>query len=182
MAKLLNKIKNLSYNLGPLLHNRIILYFFTAVALFELLYFLTINDMFAFSTLILIGILTSFFNKNMTVILFIAIIFTHILKYGRSSYSEGMDNKDEDVDKKLSSTESSDQVVDELSKIKNLSEKINKIADTKDDKKNDLIEHLQDIKETRDKIIENVQNMQPLLNKFEGYVEKFKEYKNSQGN
>jgi len=188
MKNYFNKFMKISYNFSPLLHNRIILYTFCIVALFELVYFLSINDMYSFSTLILIGLLTSFFNKNMTVILFIAIVFTHVLKYGRSSFSEGMENKDETETVETESTEtdsskkektdSPDNVMADLSKFKDLSDKINSM--TGDEKKNDLIEHLQDIKETRDQIVENVQNMQPLFEKFQGYIEKFQDYKNSQ--
>jgi hypothetical protein len=181
MANYFNRFIKFTYNFTPILHNRIILYLFVAVALFELVYYLNIKDMFSFSSLILIGILTSFFNKNMIVILFTSIIFTHILKYGPSSYSEGMDtmdnNEDDEDEEDSKKSDSTDNVVDELSKIKSLSEKINKF--TKDDKKGELIENLQDIKDTRDKIVENVQNMQPLLKKFQGYVEKYKDYKNS---
>jgi len=181
MANIFNRFIKFTYNFNPLLHNRIVLYFFVAVALFELVYYLNVKDMFSFSSLILIGILTSFFNQNMIVILFTAIIFTHVLKYGPSSYSEGMDGMDKTEDEEDSNnSESTDNVVKELSKIKNLSEKINKF--TKDDKKGDLIEHLQDIKDTRDKIVENVENMQPLLKKFQGYVDKYQDYKNSTSN
>jgi hypothetical protein len=184
MKNYFNKFMKVSYNFSPLLHNRIILYSFCVVALFELVYFLSINDMYSFSTLILIGLLTSFFNKNMTVILFVAIVFTHVLKYGRSSFSEGMDNKEEsestesESSKKKETKDSSNNVLADLSKFKDLSDKINSM--TGDEKKNDLIEHLQDIKETRDQIVENVQNMQPLFEKFQGYIEKFQDYKNSQ--
>jgi len=178
MQNYFNKFMKLSYNFKPLLHNRIILYLFFAVALFEAIYYLQIGDTFSFSTLILIGLLTSFFNKNMIIILFVAIVFTHILKYGRVSYSEGMENNEGDHKVVNKTTE---KVMDEMDKIKDLTKKINTtIADSKDEKKNELIDNIQDIKETRDKIIENVQNMQPLLDKFQGYVEKFKEYKNSQ--
>jgi hypothetical protein len=182
MANIYNKIIKFTYNFNPLLHNRIILYFFFAVALFELIYYLNTKDMFSFSTLILIGILTSFFNKNMTIILLTSIVFTHLLKYGPSSYSEGMENETEKDSEQEHEDDSKtpDEVIGDLSKIKSLSEKINKITNGKDDKKNVLIDNLQDIKETRDKIVENVQNMQPLLDKFQGYVDKYKEYKNSQ--
>jgi hypothetical protein len=173
----------ITYDFKPVLHNRIILYLFTAIALFELIYYLNIKDMYAFSSLILIGLLTSFFNKNMTIILFIAIVFTHILVYGRGSYSEGMENESDGDDSNGNDSDNNDPVdkaTAQLSKIKNISNKINKLAATKEDKKNDLLDNIQDIKETRDKIIENVQNMQPLLEKFQGYVDKFQDYKKSQ--
>lgn len=181
MANFFNRLTKFTYNLNPLLHNRIILYLFATIALFELVYYLNIKDMYSFSSLILIGILTSFFIKNMTVILFVAIIFTHVLKYGPNSYSEGMDDMDgenESKDESQPESNPTDKIVGDLSKIKNISEKINQM--TKDDKKSELIDNLQDIKDTRDQIVENVQNMQPLLEKFQGYVDKYQDYKNSQ--
>ena len=116
--KTLNKLLKLKYNFNPILHNRVILYFFFAIALFDLLYFLNNKDMFSFSALILIGILTSFFNKNMTVILFVAIIFTHILKYGRSSF-EGLDN----MDSKKEGIDGDEENVDDKKDTKKVDEK-----------------------------------------------------------
>ena len=174
MKSFFNNSMKLKYNFGSLLHNRFILYLFFIVALLQLIYFLNINDMFSFSALILVGLLTSFFNKNMTVILFVAIVFTHVIKYGRKSYSEGMDDMES---KPESPSDSADKIVADLSKIKEVSEKITEMKNSKDDKKNDLINNLEDIKETRDQIVQNVENMQPLLEKFQGYIDQYKDYK-----
>jgi hypothetical protein len=188
---MLKKVLKLKYNFNPVLHNRAILYFFFAIALIDLIYFLNVKDLFSFSVLILVGILTSFFNKNMIVILFVSIIFTHILKYGRSSFSEGLDNMDKpekqkdtsDADGKKNDGVNKDEVVDNLSdNIKNFSKKIDDLAKTKDNKRAELIENLQDMKDTRDQIVDNVKSMQPLLDKFQGYVDKFNEYKKSTNN
>jgi ElaB/YqjD/DUF883 family membrane-anchored ribosome-binding protein len=199
MANFLNKILKFTYTLKPILHNRIILYLFAAVALFELIYFLNIQDIYSASTLVLIGLLTSFFNKNMTVILFIAIVLTHVLKYGRKSYSEGMDTMDKakDSDKNINDEdesdkknkpkpdkESTDKALNDLSKLGNISDKLNKVAkssDTEKDKiREELINSLSDMKETRNKIVENVQQIAPLVEKFQGYVQDFKKYKELQ--
>lgn len=176
----MNRLMKSSYNFSPVLHNRVILYVFFVVALFELIYFLTINDYYSFSTLILIGLLTSYFNKNMTVILFIALVFTHILKYGRGSYIEGMEDKEEDGTKEKKK-DTSDNMTEQLSKMKDHSEKINKLS-VKDEKSEDLIDSLQEMKDTRKKIIENVENMQPLLQKFESFKDKFQNYKETLAN
>jgi len=199
MQKQMNRLLKSTYNFSPVLHNRGILYAFFVVALFELVYFLTINDYYSFSTLILIGLLTSFFNKNMTVILFIAIVFTHILKYWRSSYTEGMDGikdidgiegmesmegkSDDEVktDTKDKKKDPSDDIMDQLSKIKDHSEKISKLS-VKDEKSEELIDGLNEMKDTRKKIIENLQTMQPLLQKFESFKDKFQNYKESLAN
>jgi hypothetical protein len=172
----------LKYDFNPIIHNRVILYFLFFIALIDMMYFLNIKDMYAFSTLILIGLLTSFFVKNMTIILFVALITTHLLKYGRSSFSEGMkgskDDSEEDKDDETGKSSS------KLTKMKDLTKQIKELSTSKessdsDSKRTELVESLSDMKETRDKIMEGVKDMQPLLEKFQGYAEKFNDYKGS---
>jgi hypothetical protein len=192
--KTLNKLLKLKYNFNPILHNRVILYFFFAIALFDLLYFLNNKDMFSFSALILIGILTSFFNKNMTVILFVAIIFTHILKYGRSSF-EGLDNMDpkddygdenekdvENDENKVDEKKTEAMTIDEASeKVKGISNRITDLVNVNknDDANKELIDALPEMRETRDEIISKVKDMKPLLKKYEGFIDKFKSISNN---
>jgi len=169
----------LKYDFNPIIHNRVILYFLFFIALIDMMYFLNTKDMYAFSTLILIGLLTSFFVKNMTIILFVALTTTHLLKYGRSSFSEGMKgSKDESED------DETDKPSSKLKKMKDLTEQIKALGSSKEDsssdsKRTELVESLSDMKETRDRIMEGVKNMQPLLEKFQGYAEKFNDYKGS---
>ena len=180
-----NKIMKMRYNFSPILHNRIILYFFFAIALIDLVYFLNIGDMYSFSVLILVGILTSFFIKNMIVILFVAVVTTHLLKYGRSSFSEGMEGMDNDVDDDNVKTNSDkkDSPEETTSKLKDFSKNIdNIITTTKNEKQSDLAKVMPDIKDTRDQIVDHVKQMQPLLEKFQGYIDKFNEYKKSSNN
>ena len=182
---MLNKFLKLKYNFSPILHNRIILYLFFVIALIDLLYFLNNKDMYSFSALVLIGILTSFFSKNMTVILFFSVVFTHILKYGRSSFSEGLDSMESDTKVDLDDVKNTDtdKVVGNLSTgMKDFSKRVDNIIKTKDTTRNELVNSLPEIKETREKIIESVQNMQPLLDKFQGFVDKFNEYKKTSKN
>jgi hypothetical protein len=188
------KLLKLKYNFNPILHNRIILYFFVAISLIDLIYFLSNNDLYSFSILILVGVLTSFFIKNMIVILFVAVIFTHLLKYGHSSFSEGltgMDNNDTTVDisSDVSGGNNSDDAIikkdiKELSTIKDFSKKLSDLSvepepDHPDALRDELVQNLPEMKATRDKIISHVKNMQPLLDKFQGFVDKFNEYKKS---
>lgn len=175
-----NKLMKLKYNFNPVLHNRIILYLFFAIALIDLMYFLNTNDIYSFSILILVGWLTSFFNKNMIVILFVSIILTHLLKYGRSSFSEGLEGMDKDMKNNKKVKESKDDIDAKTDEFSDKLNKINAIVKTKDEKSekhSELIDGLKDMKDTRNKIVEHVQDMQPLLEKFQGYIEKFKEYK-----
>jgi len=181
-----NKIMKFKYNFNPILYNRFVLYFFFALALLDLIYFLNTKDIYSFSTLILIGILVSFFNKNMTVILFISLVFTHILKYGRSSFSEGMENMEEEGDDATKATKA--PKIDESkagemisSKIKDYSKKIDDILKTSEngnETHKELKSNLKDMQDTRDKILDNVKHMRPLLEKFQGHVDKFNTLKN----
>uniref|UniRef100_A0A6C0L785 Uncharacterized protein n=1 Tax=viral metagenome TaxID=1070528 RepID=A0A6C0L785_9ZZZZ len=179
-----NRLMKLKYNFNPILHNRIILYFFFAIALIDLVYFLNIGDMYSFSVIILVGMLTSFFVKNMIVILFVAIVVTHLLKHGRSSFSEGMEGMDEDIvetDKKKSASsdkkKSSTSDKKPTASLKDFSKNIEEIISKEEDpEQNELIEQLPEIKETRDKIVNHVKDMQPLLEKFQGYIDKFNDY------
>jgi len=178
-----NKLMKLRYNFSPVLHNRIILYFFFAIALIDLVYFLNIGDMYSFSVIILVGLLTSFFIKNMTVILFVAIIVTHLLKHGRASFSEGMEGMDKDSietdEKNSASSEKKSASTNKKSaaSLKDFSKNIQEIISQDDDaEKNELIDKLPEIKETRDKIVNHVKDMQPLLEKFQGYIDKFNDY------
>jgi len=68
---------------------------------------------------IIIGFLTSFFNKNMIVILSLAVIFANILNYGKmvtvEGYEDHEDNEDNDVDKALGTKSTDDDgIIDEL--------------------------------------------------------------------
>lgn len=79
-----------------ILYNRYVLYFFFAISLIDLYYLSEIKDYTSVTIFILVGLLVSFFNKNMIVILMIALAFTHLLKYGiRNTLNEGMETKEE---------------------------------------------------------------------------------------
>jgi len=178
-----NRLMKLKYNFSPILHNRIILYFFFAIALIDLVYFLNIGDMYSFSVIILVGMLTSFFIKNMIVILFVAIVVTHLLKHGRASFSEGLEGMDDSVENDDKKTTTSDKKKSpgsdkkSVASLKDFSKNIEEIVNKEEDpEKNELIDKLPEIKETRDKIVNHVKDMQPLLEKFQGYIDKFNEY------
>jgi flagellar biosynthesis GTPase FlhF len=82
-------------NKNVILHNRYVLYLIFIIALVDLLTLVYNYDYYFASIFVLLGFLTSFFSKNMIVILFIAIAFTNILKYGSKSTIEGMSSKDD---------------------------------------------------------------------------------------
>jgi len=82
-------------NFKFLLYNRIVLYFVFILAIGNLVYLGTSNDLTTIGIFALVGFLTSFFSKNMIVILCIALVVSAISKYGTSvGVSEGMKNSE----------------------------------------------------------------------------------------
>jgi hypothetical protein len=75
-----------------ILSNKIVLYFLLILAISNLFYFSIDKDPVSICIFFIIGFITSFFNKNMVVILFITITITNILKNGTNivSHHEGM--------------------------------------------------------------------------------------------
>jgi len=135
----------------------------------------------------------------MTVILFIAVIVTHILKYGKGSYSEGMENNDATTNNTKTDTETAvtksvnvdiDEIIadnksatvdDPLQKITKVKEMTQKILDIDKngidpEKKKEITKDLGDMKDMRNKIVEQVKNMQPMIQDFYGVVEKMKNH------
>ena len=111
MRILPKKLSKLSINLNPILHNQIILYFITLVAIVDIFFLLNERDISSFIILLLVGLLTSFFSKNMIVIFVISLSVTHILKYGNSAYvSEGF--KGDDSSDKSDDVSDTDSVAD----------------------------------------------------------------------
>lgn len=103
------------------LNNIYILYFIFIIAVGNLFYLLIENNLVFVTVFILIGFLTSFFSKNMIVILTTTMVFTNILKCGISiRNTEGFDDKekaDEHVDeKKEKKDDGKDGMVPEIDK------------------------------------------------------------------
>ena len=92
MKSLLKSILRETNN--PILHNKFILYAVFFIALVYL-YGLSIQrSWFHIAIFILIGYVSTFFSKNMTVVLIIAVVLTNILRSGSkaASISEGLEN------------------------------------------------------------------------------------------
>ena len=77
-----------------ILHNRFILYFVLFLALSDISFLVMESEFVLVSIFILSGFVTSFFSKNMIVIMCIALVITNILRYGTNiNTQEGLDNK-----------------------------------------------------------------------------------------
>jgi len=85
-------------NFNKLLVNKTFLYVVFFLAITNVLGYLFLGDDQALTQFILIAIITYFFNKNMTVVLLVALLLTNFLKVTTISVNkkEGMENKEEE--------------------------------------------------------------------------------------
>jgi hypothetical protein len=91
-----------------ILYNRWILYFIGIIALLDLIYLLAANDLYSVMIFLLTGFLTTFFSKNMVVILSLAMSVAFVFKYGTKIEHEGFDSEEDeyaDVDLEKEDTE-----------------------------------------------------------------------------
>lgn len=100
VKKLYNKaVQNYSAKLAgnkSLLYNKYVLYVSFVVCLLNLLIWLFSGEFIHVAVFLLVGYLTSYFSKNMIVILVIALVVSNVIKSGFNIVLEGMETKKED--------------------------------------------------------------------------------------
>jgi hypothetical protein len=170
-------LKKYKYNLNPILYNRVVLYFITFLALVDIVYFLGKNDVVSFCILILVGLLASFFSKNMVVILVIALCVTHVVKFGNSAYvSEGMENKEESKDAPTPKPAAAAAAAKDPAPASDESP-IETGKRSKDDALAELKNDYKEFEGIQNNILDSMQKIEPLLTKAEAFVNKFENYK-----
>ena len=120
---------NLGRDMKKLLKNKMVLYIVLFITVTNLLGYLMVNNIDAVILLFLVGLLTSYFSKNMIVVMLAAIIFTNLLvgskNASRTPLLEGYghkNDKDEESDKEAEEAEEdTDKGADE-GKTKNVDE------------------------------------------------------------
>lgn len=183
------KLLKMKYNFNPVLQNQLVLYLFLFMTFTQIVLFVSNNDTSGIVLMCLVGFLTSFFSKNMIVILCVALIMTNLLKkcmkqVGYEGFEGGeeevdeVDNekpkkKDEKPKKKVEKEEDDEE--DEFDINSNeLSDK------TKDEMKRqfeDLKKDYPEFKELQDDLLEGLKKMDPILDKAETFMNKYSQYK-----
>ena len=137
-------------NMNVVLHNVFVLYFILILSLANLFYLVTAKNYMFASIFILVGFITSFFSKNMMVILCIALTVTNVLQFGKNAALEGFDaTEDETVTSP-----------DEETNILKKSEKSNTNTSEYDEATQAGIEkQYQRLSELQDKITNNMQTI-----------------------
>lgn len=82
---------------NALIHNKFVLYLIFIISLGNIFYLTMAGDVLTISLFALIGFITSFFTKNMVVILVIALTVSFVLKNGTDLNHENFDNSTSDV-------------------------------------------------------------------------------------
>lgn len=107
MAK--NNKKNYGGAIGKsLLYNRGILYFIFILALGYLFFLSSIYDFYSLSIFVMVGFLTTFFSKNMIVILSLAMSVSFIFKFGTKIRHEGFESEDSENNESSESSDSNE--------------------------------------------------------------------------
>jgi hypothetical protein len=160
-----------------LIYNKTVLYLIFIIALTNLFIIFQQNDIFSIVFFLLIGFLTSFFSKNMIVILCMCIFFTNVLKYGRTAaghsqfegFGEGEEEgKVEDEAEKEKEKEDGEEVKEKKKEAEKSKEESFK-PEKKDDKEPMVLE--------QEKLLDNMNKYKSLLDTLQGITENMKELK-----
>lgn len=198
----LPKLSKMKYNFAPVLHNKYVLYAFLAMTLVRILFFVNSGDMASMITLGLVGFITSFFSKNMIVILCIALTVSSLLTYGiRSNTHEGLENKEDTSDSDGNAEDKNDDKSEENKNNKSEEKKDSKSENNKSDDNNNktgevnsnetsdktkdevkeqydnLKKEYPEFKEVHSEIMKGIERMDPLLQKAESFVNKYSKLK-----
>ena len=145
---------------GGILTNKWILYFIFVVGFYDVVQFYQRGNMVAFAIFFVVGFLTSFFSKNMTVIIVTAIAISHLVAYGNRQ-SEGLENVEEEEEEEEEEGfedeagegegEAEEEVEPEVKKVKKVKEEEEDTAENFDTselqaKQNELIKSMESLK------------------------------------
>lgn len=195
-----DKLLKMKYNFNPILHNQVVLYLFLFMTVVQIVIFVGNNDITSIVLMCLVGILASFFSKNMIVILCIVLTVTNLLKQGLKQIGyEGFEDKKEDGEAKKEDGESKngdnaepkkedaevkkeaakpkkDEAGDDEYDIPNSNESSEKTKDEMKKQFEELKKDYPEFKELQDDLLEGLKKMDPLLDKAEAFMNKYAQY------
>jgi len=114
IRKTATKVTTLTKNMIPsgssvgMINNKWILYAVLLISIVDLFNFFSLGDTTAIAIFIIVGFLTTYFSKNMLVVLVLAIAVTHIARYGAASL-EGMESEASEAGEAGEASETEDE-------------------------------------------------------------------------
>lgn len=204
-------MKKSIFDFNPILRSQLVLYLFLFMSVIQLFFFMNTNDFQSLIIFIMIGVLTSFFNKNMIVILCLSLAVSNIIKYGVKGVrvSEGFDpevdiSKDAEetadkptADKKKAADTKKDTKPDAKKDAKPDAKKdakkdtkpdakkdktVGKKAEKTEELKKELKSGFPEFKDIQKEIIAGIDKINPLLKKAENYMNKYETFNNNKDN
>ncbi len=160
---------------GKLLYNKWVLYFIFVVSLVDLTQFYMRGNTNAVLLFFAVGLLTTFFSKNMTVVLVIALALTHIFTFGTGAL-EGLENQEDEEVEEEEEVAEEEEPVDKENKEEKKDESFESIAETaktvallsKDAK--DLPTQTVELLNKQKELMANMTQLKPLLKKAEDMI------------
>jgi len=181
----LNKIMKYKYNFSPILYNRFVLYFICLIAIIDVVYLTTTGDVQSLVVFVLVGLLISFFSKNMIVILVIAMCVAQLLKFGSAGNRiEGLENStDADAGDDVNAgsgagataTDDADADADATDDATEPAKKDKKVS------KAEVMDSYNEYQGVQKDIVTGIERIQPLLEKAENFIQKYESYKGMEG-
>ena len=146
---------------GKILYNKWVLYFIFIVGIYDVVHFYQRGNILAVAIFFIVGFLTSFFSKNMIVVIVSAIAVSHIVVYG-NKMSEGFEEEEEEkeaFDEEEEEKEGFDEEEEEKKEEEKEEEKETfkesaKSKSTKSSNSNDLINDMNNLLKRTEKLIE----------------------------
>jgi len=131
-----------------ILYNRYLLWAIFILSIFNLYYKMAVGNLMFLVRFLLIGFVVSFFSRNMSVILFLALSLANLLEHGMKSVSEGMQDATEDEEEPVSTKEAKEPMETEEP------EEPSKKSLHEEKKKNDVAqEGIQDLTDSAEELL-----------------------------
>lgn len=173
----------------PILRSRILLYIIAIIAFFNVFVLAGYGDYIYVLLFVVLAYLTSFYTKNMTVILCISMGLTNVLRFGaKATLKEGLDTMGSSAasEEKESSEEKETKESAPVTKApaggvtkNNLMDKLSSVMGKgvgKEDMAN-LQKRTDELMGMQEKLMQNMNTLEPLLNKAEGFLNKYEDMK-----
>ena len=182
LEKLFNSVARLVPSAsGKILYNKWVLYFIFIVGIYDVVHFYQRGNIMAVAIFVIVGFLTSFFSKNMIVVIVSAIAVSHIVAYG-NKMSEGFEEEEEEKEafeeeeeekEGFEDEEEEKEGFDEEEEAKKEEEKetFKESAKSKSSNSNDLINDMNNLLKRTEKLIEtsNQQGFSGMNNNYASY-------------
>lgn len=165
MAKTFSKRSNeILSNMNVVLHNVFVLYFILLLSLANMFYLVTAKNYMFAAIFILVGFITSFFSKNMMVILCISLTVTNVLQFGkRAALEEGFaDNEVKDVEEETVTSLTVEKPI--------LTKSVSNLEEDDEVKMSGIEKQYKRLADLQEQITKNMKNIVEPMNEAEGIV------------